>query len=263
MKIIPFTILAPFVLATSAYSAATLTHIASPDLGRDEINISVFDGKAAYDGNGGEGVMGGGTATDYRLFRDSGDLITDPIETFASKGSRIGDITKTGTYSFNRRDYLDFWTTTDPGTLTAGIPAFSSAANYDFSLDGEHTAIGFGSNVSGSINISGLASGSLYLFIGTFNDGYTVTLTMSGAGQTDVTDNVVLNGGIPNQSTIDGYWVSEFNFADNAAGDYTSISYDISGINGHFAGVVLAVPEPSTTALLGSFGVLMLLRRRR
>jgi len=257
--------LAALTFATvGAAHAATITHIATLDVGGSEINVSVFDGKAAYDGNGASGQLGDGTLTDYRLFRDD-EL--NAVETFASKGTRIGDITKSGDYSFNRREYLDFWTTTDPGTVTGGIPAFSSTPDYDFSVDGEYTAIGH-DGLTGTVDISGLASGSLYFIYGTYNDGYTLELTMSGPGQTDVSDSVDVNGGgtSQNNTVIDGYWISEFTF-DNAAGDYDSIAYDISGLNGHYSGVVMdstAIPEPGTFALLiaGLLSIVCVRRRR-
>ena len=63
-----------------------------------------------------------------------------------------------------------------PGLLTLAVVGVAGAAN-TFARAAE---------VDGTIDISGLASGQIYIPHGTFINQWTLTLTMSGPGQPDI-----------------------------------------------------------------------------
>ena len=153
------------ILVTTArqVSAAELTHDATVELMDVEnpFYISVFPGKASYSGKDGAatGVLGDGTVLDYRFFNNSGSTFNGAGYADGGAG-RISEATATNTSSMvtshgGALDWADVWTTNDPDVGFSTPP--------DFTID----TIARSQGVSGTIDISGLGSGTLYFIYGT------------------------------------------------------------------------------------------------
>jgi hypothetical protein len=251
--------------STSLVHAATLTHVSDIQISSgSNFNISVYDGKAGYSGVN-SGSFGDGTVEAYYFIKNETAATTaggadgtvgTPVR-YADDGSTIlSTVTNSGGTGFAEFNRGDVWTTNDPGTNFSG----GAAANFG----GDTETISGALATTGTINISGFASGTIYFLAGGFtNSGQTTgfDLTMTGAGQGDVTAG---NSFVPNATR--NMYVQSFTFSD--AADYSEISYTHFGTAGNrsrMMGVIVdgvAIPEPST-ALLGGLGFLMLLRRRR
>lgn len=218
----------------------------------DNPGISVTPGQEGYstgtDGLGTGGLDGSFNAAilDY-AFYTTGSGFT---ESFGGAASLINTPTTAGATSDGNG--MNLWA----GSSTAG-----AADQTVWSRPGK---------VDGTVNISALESGSFYMFFGTrVQTGDTVDLSFSltGAGQTTLN---LSETGINSRSvggTSDNSWfVYRVDFADAADYDTLTYTYDPTDTNlarSRFGGTVLTgIPEP-TTALLGSIGVLFLLRRRR
>ena len=229
----------------------------------DQLGISVTTGSEGYStGNNGIGVGGldgsfNAPILDY-AFHTSGSGFTESL------GGVAPLISTTSTGAAADGSTVRIWAGTTPdGT-------FSNADQTVFSRPGD---------VSGTVDISGLTSGSLYIFFGTRtqnSDTYEVTFTLTGPGQTpeNLTSGVVVArnaaAGQRDQGgdTDNTFFVYRADFADAAAYDTLSYTYDHtnsnSAIRARYVGTVLTgVPEPSTTALLGLGGLALILRRRK
>ena len=252
-----------FILAaaTSAHSA-TLTQGEFQVMGdvnsaaADNPGISVTAGSEGYstgtDGLGTGGLDGSfnNPILDYAFYTSGTGTLT---ESLGGAGSYIGTATNSGGTSSDVNT-IDIWA----GSPTAGTPDQETWARPQ--------------DVTGTVDISSLTSGSLYMFFGTriVPDNYDITFTLSGTGQTDVnlSELGILNtdqGGVSNNT----WFVYRADFADAADYDTLTFTYDAAHTNNpaqsRFAGVVLtgnAIPEPSS-ALLGGLGAMLLLRRRR
>lgn len=218
--------------------------------------ISVTSGSEGYStginglGTGGLDGSFNNTILDY-AFYTSGSGLT---ESLGGAASLIGTPTTSGTNS----DVTGFsiWA----GSPTAGTPDQDTWAR--------------AANVTGSVDISGLSSGSLYMFFGArvgTGDNYEISFTLSGDGQPAVAPVSVT--GI-NDETLDAngqdnaWFVYRVDFADAADYDELTFFYTKTGDSNtarqRFGGVVLTgVPEPGSLALLGLGGLLIGARRRR
>ena len=113
--------------------------------------------------------------------------------------------------------------------------------------------------VTGSIDISGITEGSAYFFTGSWRTNGTIEVTASGAGQSDV----VLSSPIliPDPNSGQSGFVAQLLFED--AENFDTLSYTYTNGDGQFSGIVLTqVPEPGAS-VLGFFGLLIILKRRR
>ena len=160
-----------------------------------------------------------------------------------------------------------------PMNIWAGTTPDGSLSNAD------QTTFSRPGDVSGTVDISGLASGSLYMFFGArvqANDTYEVTFTLTGPSQTpeNLTSGTIVSrlagAGQRDQGgdADNTFFVYRADFADAAAYDTLTYTYDHLNSNNtlqsRYVGTVLtAVPEPSTTALLGLGGLALILRRRK
>ena len=178
--------------------------------------ISVYAGKARYDGNRNSGNFGDGTVIDYRFFNNA-----NPNNGYATgPGGLISSITYSGQNGFSL-DYPQVWTVSDPDSQSADFTTATISGNND---------------VDGTVDISGMASGTVYVLCGSYDNSFTVSATMSGTGQTDINASGTLD-----PSTTRNTYTATFPFI-NDGGVYETISYNyLGGSSGRsrFMGVVV------------------------
>lgn len=253
-------------LASQA-NAASLTNegwefLHSQGGGALEHDISVFDGSAGYagiddTGAATSGTFGDGTVEAYAFFSgdDGGDGFNngnDTITTIASGGTSI-----TGTVGSVSMQQVtgasDIWETTDP-------VGFTTTADYTNPTQ----AVGFAGTWSGSIDISTYTSGTVYFLYGHYRGGTTaqgLNLTMADTNGPEL-DIQLLNAGSTDSTNNWEQYVVATSFVNDLG--YDTIDYEIALTNGRVGGIVVnGIPEPSTLALLGLSGMLLLIRRRR
>jgi hypothetical protein len=217
-------------------SAATLTleELVEVSFDKSEFNISVYPGKASYSGSWvfdeivyeSAGVFGDGTVLGYRFFNSDGLVLSS----YADDGSGIvapvvspPDVDVGGSES-----WANVWTTTDPGV------------DFVNSADITEDTLTRSRNITGTIDISSLSLGTVYVIFGANRNWATVTLTMSGAGQTDIQAEYYIDP--PNDKNR--MWVSSFDFSD--AGGYETITYAYTYANAdrcRFMGVIIDGPD--------------------
>lgn len=237
-------------------TAATLLDGGSIGLGADT-DISVSPGNEGFSAaGGGAATPFNGAVYDYAFF----DTNSDPsAPTFTGPQGLIGNLSDTS----GTDNKVNLWISGDPGV--------------DPPTSGD-VGVRWQDNATFTVDISGLTSGSIYVFNGSWQARTDwLELSMTGVGQTAVT----MHSGAGNQSRF-GFSPAEGNRLMNAkridfadAADYDTITFTLQesteGQNGYFGGVVItnvaitsaaAVPEPSAMVFAG-WGALMLLRRRR
>ena len=268
------------IIALSAVSAhgATLTNVANTLVSANNANydLSVFDGQAAYNDRGVGGtepgepttrnILGDGTLLSYNLVGNAGT--GSVLTSYASSGTRtpvpVADNSGALTTHGNGENWSNVWVTTDPGAGTV----FTGTQDGTAGVAGAGNTFARASTVDGSVDISGLASGQVYFPVGSYLQGFSLTLTMTGSAADIVADYTVATSDF---GRTNSGWISEFSFANE--GQYDTINYewrheDIDGSRARFQGVMLdgaaaAIPEPSGVALLGLAGFGFLFRRRR
>jgi hypothetical protein len=241
------TVLLALTLATTCITAnaALLEHngtsvIATGTDGGLNFDVSVVDGQAGYIGSLNSGTFGDGTILDYRFFNSPN--ATFNTNGYANGGDGIVGVASATNTANNDLNWADVWTTgdinSDPADFTSQTLARSQG-------------------IMGSINIAQLESGSLDFITGTFINSWTIALTMSGTGQSDVVA-MFTRGNGPSVNTA---FNSTFSFSDAALYDTISYTYtntDTDGSRARFMGVVVdgvavtaeAVSAPATLALL-------------
>lgn len=224
-----------FYSSSDFMNAATLTSNSNVLIGSNsDHEISVYSGKAAYDGLS-SGVFGDNTILDYIFFNN--DTISTGGYADGGKGF-LSEITLDSGQNTYNLDRLDLWTVTDPGSVTVGIPDFSTTADY-----GGATLTGSGRvGATGNIDISQLQSGNVYVLCGHYENPFTVTVTMTGPGQPDI----VVSSTIDPPNARQDYVVA-FDF-DNTGLLYDLITYDYQGgasNRSRFTGIVLDGKPPA------------------
>ena len=268
--IIPTALLLTAVGANAA--SLVLTSRTQVSTNNANFDISVFDGNAKYNDRGVGGsepgaptfqtTLGNGTVTSYNFVGNDGT--GSALTTYASGGTRTPTpISPAANVHGPGEEWANVWTTNDPG---AAVDFSGSSKNHNpTGIAGAANTFARAAEVDGSIDITGLTSGDIYIPHGTFINQWTLTLTMSGPGGADI---VALDTQDVNGPGTNFGWITNFTFTNE--GQYDTISYnytnaDRDGSRARFMGVILtpqAIPEPSSLALLG-FAGLGLLRRRR
>ncbi len=226
------------VLAMPA-NAASLTTNAPVLLGSAAgMKVSVYPGKAAYKSSSVSGVLGDGTVIDYRLYNNatlaSGGYVS-------GDGGRISTVTTNGGLTDYNMDYTDVWTLTDPGALSNGIPDFLSTADFT-----NATMSGI-QGVTGTVSVAGLVTGTVYVLCGSYDSIFTVTATLSGSGQPDVTNSITIDPAVSRNT-----YILSFNF-DDPNDDYDTITYSYYGTFGNrarFMGVIIDGKKPPAGTLI-------------
>ena len=204
--------------------AGTTVLIANP-ANTTPSRLSVFPGTAGYEGaNGNSDVFGDGTVLDYRFFHSPGNVLTSYAD--GGAGLILDDATATNSNG-NGESWADVWTVTDPAGYTS-IPDFPNDVNTYARSQG----------ITGTIDISGLVSGTLYFSHGSFWDAWNIALVMSGPGQPDV----LMSYGEDPPNENNRTYITNFAFFN--AGGYDTISYtytnnDTDGSRARFMGVIL------------------------
>lgn len=250
----------------SSINAASLLHISTTQLNNngDAFGISVVAGNAKYKTSTalGEtsGMYGDGTLLDWRI--ETGVNGENPFQgnTVSSGGGTYFDTPTSNEVVYSPQNWLKVYTTSDidvagftGANITTGtIPMLGGTAN----------------PLNGNIDISNLSLGQFYMIAGSYSQSAILTVTMTGAGQPNLTSQITVSPGGLNNRLHSVQW----NF-ENPDGLYTNIAYQYNGGSNlgrrRYGGVLLdgtlapvAIPE-SSTALLSALGALALFRRRR
>jgi len=219
--------MATLVTTTCQVGAAELVYDATVQVSDNEggFNVSVFPGKAGYDNGTVSGIFGDGTIMDYRFltadsdslwsWADGGAGIVAPVQSPPAENV-AGPINES-------QNWPDVWITSDPDTDPA-----------DFTTDTQAGA----QNITGTIDISGLRSGTLYFIYGTYFDSITLSLTMSGPGQAGIEAEYSEDP----PDTVNMGWITSFTFSKAGAYDTITYSYtnaDTDGSRARFMGVIV------------------------
>ncbi len=203
----------------------------------------------------------------YRWAGGTNNILTSSLS--GGQDTRLVYATQDTVFDGFGQNQLKFWDATDPGVDIAtgggGQVPFNVVA--DFNPGGGYRSLG---GASGTVDVSGLATGSLYIFYGAFNatPSLSVVLKDTDGGAPDITiANAHTNGDAANRTE---YYVAELDFT--TAGGYDTIEFEWLADgnpnylgNGRGFGALLTgtVPEPGSLALLALGGLMMAKRRRQ
>ena len=259
MKIPTLKILTCFGLLATSVQAAELTFVDRTHVSTNNANfdLSVFPGLAQYNDAGVGGsepgtptfttTLGDGTLLDYNLVGN--EVSGAPLVSYAEGGAGFTPTPTGGAVHGSGEDWANVWTVSDPGSDFLANPKDHNPTN----VAGATNTFARAAEVDGTINISNLASGQVYIPHGTFNNAWDLTLTMSGPGQPDLVA-MDSNTGIGN---VNQGYISYFTFTNE--GQYNLISYSYRhgdvvdnspGSRARFMGVLLdgvvSVFDPDT-----------------
>jgi len=173
----------------------------------------------------------------------------------------------TSTFDSFAQDQLRIWTTNDPGADLLNPLTTRNAVGPGYRSFGDVTA---------TLDISGLGTGTAYIFYGSFSATPTLSVVMrdlDGAAPDLVIGNAHLNG---DRAERGEYYIAEIDYSTDGIYDVIQYTWLGNGLNntgnGRFGGTVLtgnvfvappAVPEPATATLgLLALGGLIMRRRR-
>lgn len=181
---------------------------------------------------------------------------SNSINVSAESGGLITTTTTDTTFDSFQQASPQLWTTSDPGSdlLNPATTRDSSPGGYRGIAD-----------VSGGIDISGLASGTVYFFYGAYNSTPAIEASMKDTDGPELDINVA-NFHSGDRSDRKEMYVGVLTFVNDAG--YDTIDYDYTAGNGRWGGIVVsgteatAIPEPAA-ALIGLVGLAGLATRRR
>lgn len=208
-----------------------------------DFSLSLYPGKASFLSRGAQDVsetFGRGTAADYILFNHR--TTSDPMKLLPYAQGEAGLMGETQVKFFSRRasEYLNAWIKTDPGSSFSARPDFKGDSEAR-----EYTSV-CAQDITGTVDISKLSEGSVFLIYGSFKDSVTVTASLSGPGRPEQTAKHTEPHGAPRIH----WWITEFKFSD--AQQYDTLTYhyanaDEDGSRAHFIGVILDAELPLDT----------------
>jgi hypothetical protein len=195
-----------------------------------------------------------GTIESYRFVNVTGGNGNRDLTTVVESGGLVGLMTSTDEADNNGFDSfgqnaLHLYTTTDPGSLLDTSPARNFTAGIR-DLD----------DFTGTVDISGIDQGSIYLFYGSYNAGgvsLTAIMTDTEEAESPIASGQLFGGSPGIQQNI---YVTKIDFVNDLGYDTITYTSDGSRLIG---AVVTSIPEPSTTALLGLGGLALIMRRRK
>ena|GEM_PF-6000065 len=187
----------------------------------------------------------GGAIDSYSFFNQASAGV---IGSYVSSGTRISVPTPLiGTGGPNST--LKLWTTTDPdSTPGSGSPAIDYATTPNFTSNTMVQTYA----ASGSIDLTGLTTGIIYMFYRAYRNTPQFDFTMTGVGQTDVTFLDVGDNDFANHHEFYAYAL--YYDTDGCLYDTLDHDFSIPEVNngrGRLDGIVIVpVPEPSTARFL-------------
>ncbi len=232
-KVLTLAVVAMAIALTGAHQVGaaelTLGETVEVSFDKSSFNVSVYPGNASYSNVDGTvtGDFGDGTVLGYRFFNSDGVVVSS----YADDGTGIVApvVSPPADDVGSGFSWAKVWTTTDPGV------DFANAA--DITSD----TLARARNITGTIDISDLSSGKVYVIFGSYYVWTTVSLTMSGAGQTDVQAEYSIDP--PNDKNR--MWISSFDFSD--AKGYDTITYAYThgtARRARFMGVIVFADDP-------------------
>ena len=239
--------------APAASQAASLTFDSRTQVSNNNSNfdISVFPGAASYNDLGMQGtdaapgvptftnVLGDGTVLSYNFVGNDGS--GSELTTYASGGTRTPTPVRVGATASTHgpgEDWANVWTVSDPG-----VDFVNTKDHNPTNTVGAANTFARVAEADGTIDITGLISGQIYFPIGSFNNGWSLTLTMTGPGEPDiVADDTLANGVLGNANNG---WIAAFDFTNE--GQYNAVNYEwrhldldaSPGSRARFMGVIL------------------------
>ncbi|MDA7888553.1 hypothetical protein N9A86_04170, partial [Akkermansiaceae bacterium] len=207
-------------------------------------DISVFPGAASYNDRGSAGVepgtpgftniLGDGTILDYNFVGNDGNGSVLTSYASGEEGLIPTPTAPSENVNGSGEDWANVWTVSDPGVDFVNVKDHNPTG-----VPGAANTFARAAEVNGTIDISGLSSGTLYFPHGTFVDQWALTMTMTGAGLPDIVSLDSQNVDGPGSNFG---WITSFRFVNKNGYDTISYNYtnaDRDGSRARFMGVIL------------------------